>query len=145
MRTGEEIRVSREDALRGGVTLKKPTSVMSFSHKLVFQTAAGRRAFRMDDVGYLAVEHWLTGRAAPRTCRLAIHALTLAILGFFCFQIALPTLALIMAYRARKIIKQCPQFVTGGGRATAATVIAIVALAFGVPLAFLLVLDRLLP
>ena len=60
-------------------------------------------------------------------CKEANEALTYAIVGLFCFGIILGPVALSKAAKARKMMKLNPQL-TGSGKVTAATIIAIVAL-----------------
>lgn len=62
-------------------------------------------------------------------CKEATEALTYAIVGIFCCGIILEPYALMKAREAKRIIEMNPQM-TGSGKATAATVIAIVGLIF---------------
>jgi hypothetical protein len=64
-------------------------------------------------------------------CKEAGEALTYAIIGLFCFGIILEPIALIKASKAKKMMALNPRL-TGSGKATAATVIAIVVLALWV-------------
>ncbi len=65
--------------------------------------------------------------AATIPCKEAKEALTYAILSLFCFGIILGPVAIVKAAKAKKQIAQNPQM-TGSGKATAATIIGIVAL-----------------
>ena len=60
-------------------------------------------------------------------CKEASEALTYAIIGIFCFGIILEPIALLKASKAKKLIRMNPNL-TGGGKATAATIIAVIAL-----------------
>ena len=60
-------------------------------------------------------------------CKEANEALTYAIVGIFCCGIILEPIALSKASKARKMIAMNPRL-TGSGKVTAATIIAIVAL-----------------
>jgi hypothetical protein len=60
-------------------------------------------------------------------CKEADDALKYAIIGIFCFGIILEPIALVKASRARAAIAANPEL-TGSGKVTAATIIAIVAL-----------------
>lgn len=60
-------------------------------------------------------------------CKEANEALTLSIIGIFCFGIILEPLALVKASKARKMMAENPRL-AGSGKATAATIIAVVAL-----------------
>jgi hypothetical protein len=60
-------------------------------------------------------------------CKEANEALTYAIVGIFCFGIVLEPIALTKAAKARKMIALNPRL-TGSGKVTAATIIAIIAL-----------------
>ncbi|MBI4700431.1 MAG: DUF4190 domain-containing protein [Deltaproteobacteria bacterium] len=60
-------------------------------------------------------------------CKEADDALKYAIIGIFCFGIVLEPIALVRAFKARKLIAANPDL-TGSGKATAATIIGIVAL-----------------
>jgi hypothetical protein len=60
-------------------------------------------------------------------CKEANEALTYAIVGIFCFGIILEPIALSKAAKAKKMIALNPRL-SGSGKATAATVIASVAL-----------------
>jgi hypothetical protein len=58
-------------------------------------------------------------------CKEANDALTMAIIGFFCFGIILGPLAIAKASKAKKMIQADPRL-TGEGKATAAVVIGII-------------------
>ena len=58
-------------------------------------------------------------------CKEANEALTYAIVGIFCFGIILEPVALSKALKAKKMIALNPRL-SGSGKATAATAIAIV-------------------
>jgi len=60
-------------------------------------------------------------------CKEASEALTYAIVGLFCFGIILEPIALVKAGKARKMLAMNPRL-TGHGKATAATIIAVVGL-----------------
>jgi hypothetical protein len=60
-------------------------------------------------------------------CKEAGEALTYAIVGIFCFGIIMEPIAISKALKAKKMIEMNPQL-TGSGKATAALVIAIIAL-----------------
>lgn len=60
-------------------------------------------------------------------CKEANEALVYAIVGIFCFGIILEPIALLKASKAKKMIAMNPQL-AGSGKATAATIIASVAL-----------------
>ena len=62
-------------------------------------------------------------------CKEAGEALTMAIVSLFCFGFILGPIAISKAATAKKLIAQNPRL-TGSGKATAATVIGIVALIF---------------
>lgn len=80
----------------------------------------------------MAVDPSAMAVAAPsRPCKMAGQALTYAIFSFFCFGIILAPIAIVKASKAKKEIEQ-DQTLTGSGKATAAMVIAIIALVFWV-------------
>jgi hypothetical protein len=60
-----------------------------------------------------------------RPCKEAGEALTMAIIGLFCFGIILGPLAIAKASKAKRFIERDPTL-TGSGKATAATVIGII-------------------
>jgi hypothetical protein len=62
-------------------------------------------------------------------CKEAGEALTYAIIGLFCFGIILGPVAISKASKAKKMIEMNPRL-TGSGKATAATIIGVVALVF---------------
>ncbi len=64
---------------------------------------------------------------ATYPCKEASEALKYAIIGIFCFGIILEPIAIVKALKAKKLIDQNPNL-TGSGQATAALVIAIIAL-----------------
>lgn len=64
-------------------------------------------------------------------CKEASEALTYAIIGLFCFGFILGPMAISKASKARKMIEMNPRL-TGSGKATAATIIGVVALVFWV-------------
>jgi hypothetical protein len=64
-------------------------------------------------------------------CKEANEALTYAIVGIFCFGIILEPIAISKALKAKKMIELNPRL-SGSGKATAALIIAIVALALWV-------------
>jgi hypothetical protein len=66
-------------------------------------------------------------QVATKTCKEAKDALIMAIVGLFCFGIILEPLALVKASKARKAMQADPTL-SGGGMATAATVIAVIGL-----------------
>lgn len=68
---------------------------------------------------------------ATEPCPEANEALKYAIIGIFCFGIILEPIAISKAMQAKKLIAANPNL-TGGGKATAAIVIGIVALALWV-------------
>ena len=116
-RRDEEIRVRREEALREIALLKR---------KFFIQKDGARRAFRVGEEAGLALEYWLTGAVAPRTCRFASEALVWAILAWMLCPILGDIFALIDAGKAKRMIDRNPTVFTGRGMATAATVLAIV-------------------
>ncbi len=61
---------------------------------------------------------------ATEPCKEANNALTMAIVGIFCFGIILGPLAISSALKARRMIGQNPRL-TGSGKATAALIIGI--------------------
>ena len=124
----QEIRSKRDD-----VILKK--------RKFIIKTDELRARFTIDDIGYIAVDYWLTGKVTPRTSVLATDALSAAIVGI-CFCVLLEPLALVRGYRATKTIDRYPHALTGRGLATAAKIIAIV---YMIVFATLLVLTAVLP
>jgi hypothetical protein len=65
--------------------------------------------------------------AATEPCPEANEALKYAIIGIFCFGIILEPIAISKALKAKKMIAANPNL-TGGGKATAALIIAIVGL-----------------
>ena len=69
----------------------------------------------------------LVAEEATIPCKEANEALTYAIVGIFCFGIILEPIALVKASKARKMIQLNPRL-TGSGKVTAATIIAVVAL-----------------
>jgi hypothetical protein len=75
----------------------------------------------------LAVANQPMAEGAMMPCKEANEALTYAIVGLFCFGIILEPIALVKASKARKMIALNPRL-TGSGKVTAATVIAIVGL-----------------
>jgi len=60
-------------------------------------------------------------------CKEANEALTMAIIGLFCFGIILGPMAISKASKAKKMIEMNPRL-TGSGKATAATIIGVIAL-----------------
>lgn len=64
---------------------------------------------------------------ATMPCKEAGEALTYAIIGIFCFGIILEPIAIYKALKAKKMIAANPRL-TGSGKATAALIIAVVAL-----------------
>jgi len=64
---------------------------------------------------------------ASTPCKEAGEALTYAIVGLFCFGIILEPIAISKALKAKKLLAADPNL-TGGGKATAGLVIAIVGL-----------------
>jgi len=66
---------------------------------------------------------------ATERCKEAGEALTMAIIGLFCFGIILGPIAISKALKAKNKISQNPQL-TGSGMATAALVIGIADLVF---------------
>jgi hypothetical protein len=60
-------------------------------------------------------------------CKEANEALTYAIIGIFCFGIILEPIAISKALKAKKMISMNPRL-AGSGKATAALIIAIIAL-----------------
>ena len=60
-------------------------------------------------------------------CKEAGEALTYSIVGIFCFGIILEPFAISKALKAKKMMQMNPRL-TGSGKATAALIIAIVAL-----------------
>jgi hypothetical protein len=64
---------------------------------------------------------------ATEPCKEAKDALTYAIIGIFCFGIILEPIAISKALKAKKLIAMNPNL-SGSGKATAALIIAIVAL-----------------
>jgi len=60
-------------------------------------------------------------------CKEAGEALTYAIIGLFCFGIVLGPMAISKASKAKKMIEMNPRL-TGSGKATAATIIGVIAL-----------------
>jgi hypothetical protein len=64
---------------------------------------------------------------ATETCKEAKEALTYAIIGIFCLGIILEPFALVKASKAKKMMAANPQL-TGSGMATAAQIIAAIAL-----------------
>ncbi len=69
----------------------------------------------------------IVAREATIPCKEANEALTYAIIGIFCFGIILEPIALVKASKAKKMIAMNPQL-AGSGKATAAVIIATVAL-----------------
>ena len=67
---------------------------------------------------------------ATRPCKEASNALTIAIIGIFCFGIILGPVAIVKASKAKKLIADDPTL-TGEGKATAAMIIGILVLVFG--------------
>ena len=66
---------------------------------------------------------------ATEPCKEANNALTLAIVGLFCFGIILGPLAISSALKAKRMIEANPRL-TGSGKATAALIIGIADLFF---------------
>jgi hypothetical protein len=64
---------------------------------------------------------------ATMPCKEAGEALTYAIIGLFCFGIVLGPMAISKASKAKKMIEMNPRL-TGSGKATAATIIGVIAL-----------------
>lgn len=64
-------------------------------------------------------------------CKEAGEALTIAIIGIFLFGIILEPIALVKAAKAKKMIRANP-YLTGAGKATAAQIIAGIALVLSV-------------
>ncbi len=69
----------------------------------------------------------VVAQEATIPCKEANEALTYAIIGIFCFGIILEPIALVKASKAKKMIAMNPQL-AGSGKATAAVIIATVAL-----------------
>jgi len=93
---------------------------------VTFHIAGTKRRIAMDDIGYLALEQWLTGAVSKRSSVVARDALINAIIGIFCCQIVLGAFALVRSGHAMNEIRQFPDLITGEGMATAAKVIGIV-------------------
>ena len=64
-------------------------------------------------------------------CKEANEALWYAIIGIFCFGIVLGPMAISKASTAKQLIEADPKL-TGSGKATAATIIGVIALVFWV-------------
>jgi hypothetical protein len=75
----------------------------------------------------LAVKDRPLVEEATVPCKVAGEALTYAIVGIFCFGIILEPIAIAKALKAQRMIREDPRL-TGSGKATAALIIAIVAL-----------------
>ncbi len=75
----------------------------------------------------MAIEGQPVVEAATLPCKEAGEALQYAIIGIFCFGIILEPIAISKALKAKKMMEANPRL-TGSGKATAALVIAIIAL-----------------
>jgi len=75
----------------------------------------------------MAIQGPIAVEEAMKPCEEAGTALTLAIIGVFCFGIILGPIAISKALKAKKQIENNPQL-TGSGKATAAIVIASAAI-----------------
>jgi hypothetical protein len=125
LRDDELIATSKQEELR--VPRAEAGSLLQLDkRRIIIAAGAKPTKIALDDVGYLAVEHWMTGRATPRTSQVAKDALIYAIVGIFCCQIVLGVLAVYRANTASKQIKAHPELLSGQGMATAAFVIGII-------------------
>jgi hypothetical protein len=75
----------------------------------------------------MAIQGQPVPEAVTMPCKEAGEALTLAIVGVFCFGIILEPLAISKAMKARRMMSLNPRL-TGSGKATAALIIGIVGL-----------------
>jgi len=123
---GPKIRVPRAEADQR-VILKR--------HKVKIYSDTGNKGFVLDDLGYLAVRYWLTRQTTPITCSHATNALVSALVGIFFCNIVLGPAAIVHAVRARKMIAQHPQILTGSGMALAGMIVGIID-----PILFILVI-----
>lgn len=75
----------------------------------------------------MTVQNQPAYEGAMLPCKEADEALKYAIIGIFCFGIILEPMALVKASQARKMLERNPRL-SGSGKVTAATVIAILGL-----------------
>jgi hypothetical protein len=137
LRGGEQIRLSRHDVSRISIS----------GRSLIITTGQSRQKFKLEDIGLVAVEHWLSGQLRPRTSYLAKEALVNAIIGvvaiFCCYTGVLFGLySLKRANEAQAEIEMNPGVIQGEGLVTAAKIIGLIDIILG---AILLILNFAVP
>ena len=107
-----------------------PTQRLVLNKKKLILFIDGRKhRFFVDDLGHVAVDHWVSGVVTPHTSILATEALTTAIISLFLFQLILGPVAIIKSCQARRLIRRYPHLLQGKGQATAGLIVSIVSTA----------------
>ncbi len=109
-----EIRIPREHAR---------SEIVLGSRKMTVEVDGKKRKLTLDDIGHMAVSHFIYGQIVPRTSVVARDAFIASIVGIFCCQIVLGIYALVRASQAKEMMNSYPEAITGRGLATAAQII----------------------
>jgi len=123
VKTGEEIKVLRSDAV---------SELELTANRLIITSGGVRRKFNIEDIGHVAINHWLTGETSRKSSAVAKDALITAIVGIFCCQVVCGPYAIYRAGQAQKDLAAYPQYLDGEGMATAAKIIGIVDIVIGI-------------
>jgi len=107
-------------ANRESVVLKKRKLIVVFDDR--------KHKYRIDDIGWVIVNHWLTGEYVRRTSVAAKDALHTAIAGILVFQVILPIFGIVYGIKAWRAIRRHPEHLTGTGYAIAAIVLSVLVL-----------------